>query len=69
MSKQFKYFTLQIEILKNKETYEKVSKLLGISSVSLRNKLDAKTEWTISEIDALCSHYKMDYYELFKKED
>ena len=68
MAKKYKYFTLQTEMLKNKESQRDVSKLLGISENSVRNKLDDRNEWTISEIDILCNHYNKDYYELFEKE-
>lgn len=69
MAKEYKYFTLQMEILRNHDNFEKVGNLLGITANAVRNKLDAKSLWTIDEIDKLCSYYKMDYYELFKKEN
>lgn len=68
MAKKYKYFTLQTEMLRNKESQEEIGRLLGISSTSVRNKLDDKNKWTISEIDALCKHYNKDFYELFEKE-
>lgn len=68
MAKKYLYFTLQTEMLKNRESQEDVGKLIGITANAVRNKLDGKNEWTISEIDILCKHYKKNYYELFEKE-
>ena len=68
MAKKYKYFTLQTEMLKNRESQEDVGKLIGITANAVRNKLDGKNEWTINEIDILCNHYNMNYYELFVKE-
>lgn len=68
MAKKYKYFTLQTEMLKNKESQEDVGKLIGITANAVRNKLDDKNEWTINEIEILCNHYNKNYYELFVKE-
>ena len=68
MAKKYKYFTLQTEMLKNRESQEDVGRLIGISANAVRNKLDDKNEWTINEIDILCNHYNKNYYELFVKE-
>ena len=68
MAKKYKYFTLQTEMLKNKESHEDIGRILGISANSVRNKLNDKNQWTINEIDTLCKHYNKNYYELFVKE-
>lgn len=69
MKGQYKYATLYQEMRKHKESQTKVGKLVGVNDLSIRKKLAGKTDWTISEIDILCKHYNMDYYELFKKEN
>ena len=66
--KKYKYFDLQTEMIKHNESQEQISRVLGITSASFRNKLDGLNEWTIGEIDKLCEHYNKNYYELFKKE-
>ena len=68
MAKKYKYFTLQTEMLNSRESQEDVGKLLGITANAVRNKLDDKNKWTISELDILCKHYNKDYYELFERE-
>ena len=65
---KYKYFNVLKAINNNLETQRDISKLLGITEVSFRNKLAGKTEWTIGEIEILCNHFKEDYYKLFKKE-
>lgn len=50
------------------ETQEDLSKLLGLRRETISRKISGRFEWTISEIDILCDHYKKDYYQLFKDE-
>lgn len=61
------YPNLQAQMAKYGETGETLAKLLGISSISVYNKLSGKTEWKISEIETLCKRFDSDYYHLFKK--
>ena len=65
---KYKYFNVLKAINDNFETQRRISKMLGITEVSFRNKLSGKTEWTIGEIETLCSYFNQNYYELFKKE-
>lgn len=39
-------------------TQQDIAKILNISKVSVNSKLNGKTDFTISEISALCSLYK-----------
>ena len=57
------------EMAKCGDTQKKLGDILNLNRVSIINKLSGKTEWTISEIDILCNHYKKNYYELFKKSE
>lgn len=68
MAKKYKYFTLQTEMMRKGESQADVARLLKITANAVRNKLDCRNEWTINEIDTLCNHYNMNYYDLFKKE-
>lgn len=65
---KYKYSKLTEEMKINKATQRHLSEILGISDVSFRKKLAGTTDWTISEIEALCDYFKRDYYELFGKE-
>lgn len=64
--KEIKYPNLILEIKRRGETQDNLSKLLGISRTTFNFKLQGKSEWTISEIEKICEHYEMNYYELFK---
>lgn len=64
----YKYSKLVKEMKRNKESQRSLSKILGISENSVRNKLSGRNEWTIGEIETLCDYFKKDYYELFGKE-
>ena len=64
--KEIKYPNLILEIKRRGETQDDLSKLLGITRTTFNFKLQGKSEWTISEIEKICEHYDMNYYELFK---
>lgn len=66
---KYKYAYLYSIMKKKHDSQIKVGKLLGVSDLTIRKKLAGKTDWTISEINKLCKHYKKDFYELFKTED
>lgn len=65
--KKVKYPELAGEMAKHGDTQETLAKILGITYASVSRRLSGRIEWSISEIDKLCKHYKKDYYELFKK--
>lgn len=67
--KKCKYQHLANEIKEKKGTYKSISELLNITSTTLRSKLIGKEEWRKNEIDSLCSHFKQNYYELFKEDE
>jgi DNA-binding Xre family transcriptional regulator len=64
--KEIKYPNLILEIKRRGETQDDLSKILGITRATFNLKLQGKSEWTISEIEKICEHYDMNYYELFK---
>ena len=66
--RKFKYQRLYDEIKNNKETIESVASLIGISKITFSRKLKGNPNWKMDEIDKLCSHFKKNYYELFKEE-
>ena len=55
------------EMARHGDTQEKLGEKIGLSRVSIINKLSGRNEWTFNEIEAICNYYKKDYYELFKK--
>lgn len=67
--RNYKYAYLYSVMRKKHDSQIKAGKLLGVSDLTIRKKLAGKTDWTISEIEILCSHYKKNYYELFKTEE
>lgn len=67
--KVIKYPNLVGEMAKHGDTQISLGKLLNITNGSVSKKLSGEREWTISEIDTICEHYKKDYYELFKGEN
>lgn len=58
---------LLVEIARSGETKAIVAELLKISPPSLSRRLDGSIEWSKSEIDTLCDHYKKPYDYLFGK--
>ena len=64
--REIKYPNLLLEIKRRGETQDDLSELLGISRTTVNFKLSGKSDWTISEIEAICEHYDKDYYDLFK---
>ena len=65
--KEVKYPNLVGEMARHGDTQRTIADLLNTSYNSIWRRLTGRTEWTISEIDILCEHYKKSYDELFKK--
>lgn len=63
---KYKYSNLLLEMNNYDESASDLSKILKVSVPTVIRKLTGSTEWTISDIETLCKHYKKDYYELFK---
>ena len=61
------YPELAVEMVRHGETQRTLADLIGTSYNAIWRRLTGRTEWTISEIDILCEHYKKSYDELFKK--
>jgi len=66
---KYKYPKVLEEMKKHKESQIEISEVLGISDMTLRKKLAGITDWTITEIEILCKHYKVNFNKLFKKEN
>lgn len=49
------------------EQLKDIAQLIGKSIAVTSRKLNGYRELTIGEIEILCKHYNMDYYELFTK--
>ncbi len=69
MAKILKYPNLLAEMKRNGETQTDVGKLLGVTQLTISKKLAGINDWTITEIETLCKHYGMSFYELFKKNE
>lgn len=52
----------------NKETQQDIGKLIGNDVSQVSRRLTGDVEWSFSDIEILCKHYNMDFYELFRKE-
>lgn len=66
MKRVVKFPNLVAEMARNGETQKDLAKLLKTTRSTMSRKMNGKTEWTISDVEIICEHYKKDYYELFK---
>lgn len=66
MKKEVKYPKILAEMMARKENQHTLAKVLKISQPSVGRKLSGEFEWTIGEIEDLCSYFGKDYYQLFK---
>ena len=66
MAREIKYPNLKAEMARHGESQEKLAKIIGITQQTFSRKMLGINEWTIGEIEAICEHYKKDYYQLFK---
>ena len=48
------------------ETQKALAKKLGITERTMTYKMTGRRDFTISEVETICEHFKKDYYELFK---
>lgn len=64
--KKPKYPKLMSEMASRGETIADLIGVLHLSIPAISNRLNGKTEWSITEIDAICRHYDKSYDELFK---
>lgn len=63
---EVKFPNLVAEMARNGDTQVDVAKVLKIGKATINRKLRGATEFTMSEIETLCKHYKKEYSELFK---
>ena len=61
-----KYPKLVEEMKAKREKQKTLAELLGVTRATISRKLKGKIEWSISEVEMICEHYKKDYYQLFK---
>jgi len=59
------YPNLVAEMAKCGDTYGTLAELLGTSISAVGRRINGTVEWTKSEIDTLCDHYKKSYDDLF----
>lgn len=66
MKKVVKFPNLLAEMARNGEAQKDLADLLKTNKSTMSRKLAGKTEWTVSDVETICEHYKKDYYTLFK---
>jgi len=53
-----------------KENLNYLVNLLGMKQKSqVSRRLSGEVEWTIGDIEILCEHYNMDFWDLFKRKE
>ena len=53
-----------------KEKLKDMVELLGLTQLSqVSRRLSGKIEWTIGEVETLCRHYDMGFWELFRRKE
>lgn len=68
--KNTQYPELVNQMTKRKETLKDLVDLLGLTQLSqVSRRLSGKIEWTIGEVEILCKHYNMGFWELFKRKE
>ena len=54
----------------NGEALQDLVNLLGYTQKSqVSRRLSGKVEWTIGDVEILCRHYNVDFYELFRRKE
>ena len=66
MKKVVKFPNLAAEMARNGETQKDLVELLKTNKSTISRKMSGKTQWTVTDVEIICEHYKKDYYELFK---
>ena len=57
------------EMAKRGENQSTLAELLGITPVSINNKMAGRTKWTLSEMIVISNYYNKDKEELFKRNE
>jgi plasmid maintenance system antidote protein VapI len=63
--------TLRLLMFANDDTYEDLAKYLEIATVTVSNKMNNKTPWTLAETLKIKTRYNLtddQYFEMFNKE-
>jgi transcriptional regulator with XRE-family HTH domain len=63
------YPKLVCEMAVRGETQSDLAKQLNLSIPAISNRFNGKTEWSITEIDAICKRYNKSYDELFLNDE
>ena len=66
MENKIRYPALYMAMVNRNEHQTTLSRLLNISAGSVSNKMTGRSDWTKAQVDKLCEHYQMNYYDLFK---
>ena len=60
---------LAAQMARKGETQDDLARLIGVDRTNISRRLTGQTEWTIGEVEILCNHYNMDFWELFKRKE
>ena len=66
MTKLVKYPGLAGAIARSGESQKSVALAIGITPMTMSNKMTGKKDFTLGEVEKICDYLKKDYYELFK---
>ena len=67
-STQFPELVKQMKL--KKEKLKDIAELIGQNHNSqITRRLTGEVKWTIGEVEILCKHYNMDFWELFKRKE
>ncbi len=69
MVKKSIYPAIVIEMAKREERIADVGRIADLTEQSMSSRLQGRSQFRINEIERLCKHYKMNFEELFKKEE
>ena len=58
------------QMKKRGEHLQDMVELLGLTNISqVSKRLSGLVEWTFGDVEILCSHYNMGFWELFKRKE
>lgn len=68
--KNTKFPEIVNQMHQRKERLKDLVDLLGLTQLSqVSRRLSGQVDWTIGDIEIMCRHYNMDFYELFRRKE
>lgn len=69
MKKQSMFPEITKQMIERNEKQKDIAKLLDLDISQVSRKLSGHIDWSISDIQKLNKHYKMDFEKLFKRKE